>query len=470
MGGCPTGKVPGGFHRGRRKKGLQTNLQNEIVQEIENLLGRQSIAELDLEAVEMAARRQALRLAARALEERLNTDTSDHVGPELPCPCGGSAKYHGRHGKTFESVLGPLHLQRSYYHCEQCESGFCPRDRALKLELFSLTPGVLRMTTSAAALVSFEESSGLLHELAGVQVSAKQVERAAEALGAEIAVDEQQQVEKMGEVAPTAPTMYLGMDGTGVPMRTQEVKDCAGKQADGSAKTREAKLVTIWTAESRDEEGQPVRDPGSITYSAAIESAATLDTSPDLSDFAARVQREASRRGFTEAQRQAVLGDGSAWIWNTASELFPQATQILDRFHAKEHLSQVGKVIYGDSPEGKQWIQTRYDELDQGRLKSLVHALHGHAGQYKEARECIHYIWKNRLRMRYPKFQQQGFCTSTGVVEAGCKVVIGTRLKRAGMHWTVKGANAIIALRCSKLSGRFEGFWERRSEQKQAAA
>ena len=151
-------------------------------------------------------------------------------------------------------------------------------------------------------------------------------------------------------------------------------------------------------------------------------------------------------------------------------ELFPQATQILDRFHANEHLSQGGKVIYGDSPEGKPWIQARYDELDEGRLKSLVEALHGHADQYKAARDCIGYIWKNRHRMRYPKFEQQGFCTSTGVVEAGCEVAVGIRLKRAGMHWTVKGANAIIALRCCKLSGRFEDFWERRSDQRKAAA
>jgi len=425
------------------------------------------VGELDFEALEMAARRQVLRLAAHALEQRLNADVSDYVGPTLPCPCGGSAHYHGRHQKTFESVLGPLQLQRAYYHCEQCHSGFCPRDQALRLESFSLTPGVLRMTASAAALVSFEESSGLLQELAAVEVSAKQVERAAETLGEEIAVDEHQQVEKMGEVAPT---MYLGMDGTGVPMRSQEVADRAGKQADGPAKTREAKLVTIWTAESRDAEGKPVRDPGSVSYSAAIESAATLDTSPELSDFAARVQREASRRGFSEAPRQAVLGDGSTWIWNTTTELFPRATQILDRFHAKEHLSQAGKVIYGDSPEAKQWIRARYDELDEGHLKSLVHALRSHAAQYQEARQCIQYIWKNRRRMRYPKFHKQGLCTSTGVVEAGCKIVIGTRLKRAGMHWSVKGANAIIALRCSKLSGRFEDFWERRSERKQSAA
>jgi len=425
------------------------------------------VAELDFEALEMAARRQVLRLAALALEQRLNADLSDHAGPQLPCSCGGLADYHGRHSKTFESVLGPLQLQRAYYHCEQCHRGFCPRDQALRLESFSLTPGVLRMTASAAALVSFEESSGLLQELAAVEVSAKQVERAAETLGQEIAVDEHQQVEKMGEVAPT---MYLGMDGTGVPMRSQEVADRAGKQADGTAKTREAKLVTIWTAESRDAEGKPVRDPGSVSYSAAIESAATLDTSPELSDFAARVQREASRRGFSEAPRQAVLGDGSTWIWNTTMELFPRATQILDRFHAKEHLSQAGKAIYGDSPEAKQWIRARYDELDEGHLKFLVHALRSHAAQYQEARECIHYIWKNRRRMRYPEFHKQGLCTSTGVVEAGCKIVIGTRLKRAGMHWSVKGANAIIALRCSKLSGRFEDFWERRSVRKQAAA
>src|SRR5258707_14897704 len=467
MGGRPTGTVPGSFQRRGRKRGFQTNLQNEIVREIETLLGCQSIADLDFEAVEMAARRQALRLAARALEQRLNTDTSDHVGPQRPCPCGGSAQYHGRHEKTFESVLGPLHLQRAYYHCELCESGFCPRDRALGLESFSLTPGVLRMTASAAALVSFEESSGLLHELAGVEVSAKQVERAAEALGAEVAVDEHQQVEKRGEVAPT---MYLGMDGTGVPMRTQEVADRAGKQADGSAKTREAKLVTVWTAESRDQEGRPVRDPGSGTYSAAIETAAALDTSPNLSDFAERVLREANRRGFTQTQRPVVLGDGLAWIWNSATELFLQATHILDRFHAKEHLSQVGKVIYGDSTEGKPWIEARYDELDEGSLRSLIEALRDHAAQYREPRECIHYIWKNGRPIRVAKFHKQGFCTSTGVVEAGCKVVIGTRLKRAGMHCSVKGANTIIALRCTRLSGRFEDFWERRSDQRKTAA
>lgn len=253
-------------------------------------------------------------------------------------------------------------------------------------------------------------------------------------------------------------------------MRAPELAGRTGKQVDGSAKTREAKLVTVWRTEARDKEGKPARDPGSVTYSAAIESAATPDTSPELSPFAARVLREATRRGFTEAAGRVVLGDGSPWIWNTASELFPDATQILDRFHAKEHLSVVGKILLGESEAGRAWTQRRYEELDEGRLSSLVKALRPHAGNHAEARDCIRYLWTNRRRMRYPRFHERSLCTSTGVVEAGCKMVIGTRLKRAGMHWTVGGANAIIALRCSKLSGRFEDFWERRSNRMKAAA
>jgi hypothetical protein len=336
--------------------------------------------------VEMAARRQALRLAARALEQRLNADTSDHAGAEPHCSCGEPAQYRDRHQKTFESVLGPLRLERAYYHCAKCQSGFCPRDRALRLELFSLTPGVLRMTGSTAALVSFEESSSLLHELAGVEVSVSQVQRAAEALGTEIAADERVCLERMGAVAPT---MYLGMDGTGVPMRPTEVAGRLGKQPDGSAKTREAKVVAVWTAESRDEEGKPMRDPGSVTYSAAIESAAAVDTSLQRSDLAERVLRETTRRGFTEAPRCAVLGDGSAWIWNTATELFPQAIQILDRFHAKEALHRTSQSIFGaTNPETKPWATARCTELDEGKLQAIVSALRPHIVPHNEAAKC----------------------------------------------------------------------------------
>ncbi len=320
-------------------------------------------------------------------------------------------------------------------------------------------------------MVSFEEGHELLSELAGVDVPTKHVERAAEALGREVAADEKHVVEPPAADEAVAPTLYLGMDGTGVPMRASELEGREGKQPDGSAKTREVKLVTVWSAEGRDGEGTPVRDKGSISYSAAIESAAQKDTSEVPSEFAARAEREATRRGFARAPRRAVLGDGAKWIWNLATEHFPDALQIVDRFHAKQHLSDVAKSIYGAGSDlGKQWARERHDELDAGDIEAILCALRMHSPKDEAARKCVDYVDGNRERMRYAEFRAAGLCTSTGVVEAGGKVAIGTRCKRAGMHWTVAGADAIIALRCCKLSGHFEDFWERRSATGRAAA
>ena len=455
----------GDLTRGRQKGGFKTAFAAEIVAEIEALVGPGAVEDWDFEAIETAARRAALRVAARAVEDRINADTSDDVGPTATCACGQPARYVGRRPKRFTSVLGPLTLARAYYHCAACDAGFCPRDRALGLVDTSLSPGVLRMVGRVGAMVSFEEGHALLHELAGVDVPTTQVQRGAEALGREVAEDEQQVVDPPAATVPLAPTLYLGMDGTGVPMRKEEVVDRPGKLPDGSAKTREVKLVTVWSAEGRDEDGTPVRDEGSISYSAAIESAAQKDTDEVPSEFAARVTREATRRGFDRAAHRAVLGDGAKWIGNLADEHFPDAVQIVDRYHAKEYLSKVAKSIYGAGTDlGAHWARARHDELDAGEIDDILSALRMHAPTDNEARKCVDYVDRNRERMRYPEFRAAGLCTSTGVVEAGCKVAIGTRCKRAGMHWTVAGADAIIALRCCQLSGRFEEFWERRAE------
>jgi hypothetical protein len=423
---------------------------------------------LDFEALEVALRQRTLRLAAHAIEQRLNADLSDEAGAHLRCPCGKEARYVARRTKNVVSVLGPLRLERAYYHCSSCRQGFCPRDQQLGLKNSSLSPALTRMTGTVGAMVSFQEGSALLRELAGVPVDAKHVERTAEALGKEIAEDERLHSEPLDSL-PLPRTLYLGMDGTGIPLRAEELVGRTGKQSDGSAKTGEVKLCTIWSAESRDEQGIPVRDEGSVTYSAALEKASALDTAAERSPFAQRVWREATRRRFCQAPRRVVLGDGAVWIWNIANDQFPGATQIVDRYHAKEYLSDLGKALYGPTaPRAAQWAERRKEELDTGKFPALFNAIRRQVPRSDLARRCLHYFQTNRERMRYPEFHAQGLCTSSGVVEAGCKVALGTRLKRAGMHWTKKGSNAIIALRCSKLSGRFQDFWERRSERRAA--
>jgi hypothetical protein len=165
-------------------------LQISLVAEIQSLLGAEAIEDLDFEALETALRTRSLQIAARALEQRFNRDASDAASvAHYPCSCGQMARFVDRRSKCFQTVLGDLTLERAYYHCSECQSGFCPRDRVLGLD-GSLSPGVVRMIGAVGATVSFEEGSALLKELAGLHVVTKQVERTAESLGAEVAEDE----------------------------------------------------------------------------------------------------------------------------------------------------------------------------------------------------------------------------------------------------------------------------------------
>ena len=427
--------------------------------ELSQLLGGGVPDLLDFEALERGGRELALRTLARMVETWLNADRSDHDAPAKPCACGGGARYAGRRRKRFTTVLGAMTLERAYYHCPDCGGGFCPRDRALGLDGTSLSPGATRMTGFAAAETSFGRSSELLRVLAGLRLGAKQVERVAEALGAEVARDER---ERIDPAPPAADTLYLGLDGTGMPVRPSEREGRAGKQPDGSAKTREVKLVLGWPERPPSPKGSNRHEPGSVRYSGAVESAACPDTDAALSPFAQRVEREAARSGFDQARRQVVLGDGAAWIWNLVSELFPHAIQIVDLFHAKERLWRVAHDAYRGANElAAAWAHAQCPELEAGRIGAVLAALRRLSGE--EAKAALGYFQNNRDRMRYGHFRRQDLCVSSGVVESGCKQVVGHRLKRGGMHWTVDGGNAIIALRSCILSDRFEEFWARRA-------
>jgi len=414
---------------------------------------------LDFETLEMITRDVSLRIGAQTLQSMLNSN--DDAKPAVTHPDGTVMTYAGKKEKTFITALGDITLKRAYY-TDGNGRGYFPLDSMLGFDKDSLSGGVKRMIGHTAGVLSFKESSLMIKNLASLTVGVKQVERAAEALGEEIARNEKSEVE-LG--TPCGTTMYLGIDGTGCPVRKEETEGRKGKQPDGSAKTREAKLAVLYSADSRDKHGKPVRDDGSVTYNASIESASTGDLDETISDFACRVERETLRRGFDKAERQVIIGDGAVWIWNIAGELFPDAIQIIDLYHAKGTISKAAKEIFGvDNDFGKQWGKERRDDLEAGRIDTILNKLEPFLGKYEEADSCRKYLLKNRERLRYPLFRKMGLCTSSGIVESGCKHVIGARVKQSGMHWTVKGANAIIALRCSKLSGRFDDFMVRRKK------
>ncbi len=246
----------------------------------------------DFENLETLVRDTALRVGAGILESMINADRSD-CQPAFTHPDGTLMSYAGRREKTFVTVLGGITLKRAYYTDEDGR-GYFPRDETLGLDRDSLSGGVKRMIGHTASILSFRESSLMIEHLAALHVGFKQVERGAEDLGEEIAQDEKSIVQ---DGNPCSRTMYLGVDGTGCPMRKEETEGRKGKQPDGSAKTREVKLAVIFSTDTRDKNGKPVRDEGSVTYNAAIESAATGDLDQGISEFACRVERETQVAG-----------------------------------------------------------------------------------------------------------------------------------------------------------------------------
>jgi len=241
-----------------------------------------------------------------------------------------------------------------------------------------------------------------------------------------------------------------------VPAVPKETQGRAGKAADGTATTREAKLGCVFTQIHFDAEGWPVRDPESTTYVGAIETA---------EQFGPRLHAEAVRRGLTAATTAIVLGDGAPWIWRRADAHFPGAVQIVDLYHAREHLEAVGRLAFGSgSAVATAWVAARRDELDDGDVEVIITEIRklpaaSDPKRQDELRKEAEYFETNKLRMCYKHFRARGFFVGSGVVEAGCKTVVAQRLKQSGMRWTVAGANAVIALRCRLLGNRWEELW-----------
>ena len=164
-----------------------------------------------------------------------------------------------------------------------------------------------------------------------------------------------------------------------------------------------------------------------------------------------------------------MIGDGALWIWNLSHQYFPGAVEIVDLYHARQHLWELAAQLWPDDKRGRRlWAKKRQRQLDRGQIKQLVAALRGCADEHQDLAARLtteaDYFERNADRMRYPGFRKQGLFIGSGVIEAGCKSVSGQRLKRSGMFWTVRGANAIVALRCARLSGRFEDYWENRAQ------
>ena len=396
---------------------------------------------------------------ARWLEELLND-------PALPYPNNRPQPDevdYGQRPKAVLLTLGWITVRRAYFYSAERQRGRFPLDAALGL-VDSYSPGVTRWMCRAAALAgSYQAASQDLLTYAALEIDARQIQR----MITQIAPRMTQWREAQGPVFnPVAGDIFcVGADGPGAPMRRKELRGRKGK--NGRARTREVKVGTIFTHRKPDKPDQrPERDYDSTTYIADIVSA---------NEFGSRLRAEALRHGIGKAKVIVFLGDGAVWVWKLARINFPTAICILDYYHACEHLTLLTQALYG---EGSALAKKRYRQWRKALLKDKIDQIISQARAELPARaqtrmlakKQITYFERNKARMLYQTFRQSGYFIGSGVVEAGCKTVVGQRLKLSGMLWSRKGASHLLTVRCALLSRWFENFWRHHSNVARALA
>jgi hypothetical protein len=362
------------------------------------------------------------------------------------CTCGQLATYQRWRPAQVLTVLGPITVQRPYYHCAHCHQGSAPLDAQLALCAGSISAGLDELLALLGATEdSFEEAAAVLAKLTLVQVCPNLARTATERLGQFLHAVEQQAVaaawadDAVPIPAPTTPPparLYVSMDGV-------LVHTYAG--------WREYKLGTVYTTVTQVAKHRP--DDLLIR----AQDASFVGDFADPQTFGQALWCEAARRGVLGATEVVVIGDGAHWIWHLAAEHFPEALQIVDWYHATQYLWQVAHAVYGEGTAlAKQWAKARLDELWEGQVEAVLHAFRRQLHVGKPVEEALTYYTNNQERMRYADYRARGIQIGSGTIESGCNHVIGARLKQAGMIWQVDGARAVATVRTWLKSGRWD--------------
>lgn len=365
-------------------------------------------------------------------------------------------KRGGMQEKTAQSMFGPIRLRREYFYHPGRGCGRYPLDEALGLEN-GYTPAAVRLMCRAGARDAYEEGSADLSAYAGLEINAQQINRMVRRIGPQMRSE--MEAEKLAEQAAEVPRLYVSCDGTGVPMRRSELVGVKGKGADGKASTREVKVGCVFTQHPKEGE-DPFRDTASTSYIATLRKCGS---------FGPLLRKEAYRRGMGRAEEIVFIADGAAWIWEIVRTCFSGAVEILDYYHVHEYLVEIIDLLYGKNTElGKQQIENWKDMLFEDRVSEVIAAARALAADLgtseKEIADAkINYLVNNQTRMLYGTYTRKGYFYGSGVIEAGCKSVIGKRAKQSGMFWSEKGAEDVLAIRTAIYSGRFDQYWDRRN-------
>jgi hypothetical protein len=476
----------------RAKREQYQAAEQELLKLIE---GVEEIEEGDMKGLEEKIYEGIFKIGRRLMEGVLNKG-KESVQTKIECECGHDQNLVGYRRKKILTLFGVVEFNRPYYHCkakkeeeegdeeqaEKCSQGRCPVDEVWGVEGKRTTPGVQRHVSYLCATLTFEEAAETFQRFLPLGMSPRQALNLMIPVGKALEEKEDEAVKALFDRALKAKTdddressenikkdiyrLYIELDGIfarirrgSVPMEEHELKRIGDIY-------REIKVGATFLAERGPEhselvEGVYIDTPqkGSMRYVARRTA---------KGGFGPLLYALAEATGLSRAQQVVVLGDGAVWIWKLVAEHFPDAVQIVDLYHAEEHVWEVAHAVYGHKGQKAElWAKQACTLLVNGKIKELVQEIsklpkispaEGESRTIPE--RAVDYFTTNAERMRYPQFRAQGMHIGSGIAEAACKTVVGVRAKGTGMRWTPEGLDAVLPLRAAKLSGTYDQFWE----------
>lgn len=394
---------------------------------------------MDAGAEEEIFRRMGQQAAAAALGRRWEQGEQ----AEAACrQCGGELKNLGRRKRKLQTVCGPVEIGRSVFYCSQCRQTQACLDRQLGVDTSGMTPGLMRLVCPTALELPYQQSEQLLADTLGfLPCSAREIERVAKSQGRQMedwADKEMASIDGKGPTRLPKPVYVLAIDGTmipGLPHPQQHRLDW-----------HEVKLAPIFD-------------------SRAIEPSLYVAGREDAEHLGERLWRDMQLKALSGKNLCLIVADGAPWIWNLADRYFRGVPQLLDFYHAAEHLHATAEAVWGGAP-AQRWWQQRLDQLRQGKIGNFFAALKWLARRHDtldpdvSPKRLLQYFTDNHQRLDYSWARKANLPIGSGAVESAARHIVQQRLKQSGMRWSDPGAQAVLNLRTCHRNGDFEQFWE----------
>lgn len=426
--------------------------------------------EYDAASLEECVREQAAALGAVVFEYCWALRCRERGRPaSVECTCGRKRLFKGRAERTIRTTLGPMNLRERFrYRCPSCREETILGDELRGEGDFSELAERLLAYAGQKVGGMFAEAKKTVKRFLGMDVSPQTIENVCLRRGRRVIASEVRALTEPHrvKVEDRAERVVVGADGVLIgrvdPAHRKRSSQMKGKVPGKKTLENFWKEVKTCVVYCVDAAGKAV---GRKTYYA---------TQAGHESFGHKLVTEARRRGAELARELIFIGDGAKWIWNLCAREFPKAVQVLDWYHAVEHLWDVGRAHFGEKSDLLTgWVKAREGELYAGRVASVIDALKAMAegvGRPPEGAgdldprvvlwRNVGYFEDNACRMRYDEYRAKGIPLASGVVESACKHVVGSRLKGPGMRWDEEGAECILHLRSLELNDRWDTFWE----------